>query len=188
MKLYIGVTKNEELYYIDWDQVDNEQRKTFSLCGGSYNEPLTEEQGEEKAREVLESGEYWEDLGYLEGKGNNPLLNFIDFKALSDQVLNIDGWENINGEYEHFGEYEGEEVYLNYSSGGQHKEEIKDLKECWVNEEDLKKVYSFWDKQHLKPLQEKTLNFMINFFEKYKSLCSDEVSLIKYLNCIKWQK
>jgi hypothetical protein len=184
MKLYIGVTKDEELYYIEWDKADNEQRKTFTLSSGTFNEPKTEQQGEQEAKERLSTSDYWDDLGMIDQK--SFLTDFIDFDEVAEHVLNIDGWENVNGEYTHFGEYNEEEIYLNYSSGGQHKEEIKDLKELWINKEDLKKVYSFWDKEHLKPLKKETLNFIVGFFEKYKELCDDQTALNKYLDFIKW--
>jgi len=187
MKLYIGVTKDDELYFIEWDRVKNQQKNTFSLCGGCYNEPVTEEEGENKAREVLNNSSYWEDLGYL-SNSPNILTSHINFNEVAEEVLNIDGWENTNGEYSHFGEYKGEEIYLNYSCSGQHKEEIKDLKECWVEKSDLKKVYSLWDNEHLKPLKQNTLKFMNSFFKKNKVLCSDEEVLNKYLNCIKWRQ
>ena len=66
MKLYIGVTNNDELVYIEWDKCDNEQRKTFSLCGGTYEDPKTEEEGENEARETLSNSSYWNDLGYID--------------------------------------------------------------------------------------------------------------------------
>lgn len=184
MKIYIGVTKDNELYYIEWDKVYNQQRKTFSLSGGTYGDPVTETQGEENARETLRDSSYWDELGMINRE--SFLTDFIDFDEVADHVINTDGWENTNGEYNHFGEFNGEEIYLSYSSGGQHKEEIKDLKECWVSEEDLKQVYKHWDNEHLKPLKISTENFMLNFFDKYKSLCSDEEALNKYLTCLKW--
>lgn len=184
MKLYIGVTKDKELYCIEWDKVNNEQRKVFYLCGETYSEPKTESQGEEEARKVLSTSDYWKDLGMIDNK--SFLTNYIDFNEVAERVLNTDGWEHTNRDYTHFGEYNGEEIYLNYSSAGQHKEEIKDLKECWVKKSDLQRVYSFWDNEHLKPLKEETLNFMNGFFEQYKSLCDDQEALNKYLKCIEW--
>ena len=116
------------------------------------------------------------------------LTGFINFEKVADHVLSTDGWEITNGEYSHFGEYNGEEIYLNFSSCGQHKEEIKDLKECWVSKEDLKQIYEFWDKQHLKPLKMKTIEIMNKFFDEgeKKGLCNDEDVLNKYLGCIEW--
>lgn len=184
MKIYIGVTKDNELYYIEWDRVDNQQRKTFSLCGGTYNNPITETQGENEARETLKDSQYWSDLDML--KENSFLNDFIDFEEVAEYIINTDGWENTNGEYNHFGEYKNEEIYLNYSSGGQHKEDIKDFKKLFVSEEDLKEIYKLWDKYHLKPLKMKVIERMNNLFNKYenKGLCSDQEVLIKYLEAI----
>ena len=183
MKIYIGVNKDDELYYIEWDKVRNEQQKTFSLCGGTYDNPKTEKQGEEEAREVLKDPSYWDDMGLI--NKDSFLNDFINFDDVADHVLNSDGWENTNGEYTHFGEYNDEEIYLNYSCVGQHKEEIKDLKECWVNKELLKKVYEFWDKDHLKPLKQKHIEVMNRLFNDNLSLTSDQEVLIKYLKVIK---
>lgn len=186
MKLYIGVTKEDELYFIEWDKIENKQRKTFSLCGGCYNEPKTEEQGEEEAREVLNNPDYWEGLGMIDSK--SFLTRFINFDDVAEEVLNTGGWENVNGEYSHFGEYNEEEIYLNYSIGGQHQENLNNFKELWISKEDFKKINSLWDKEHLKPLKEDSLKYMSSIFEKYKSLCSDEEVLNKFLRCIEWQQ
>ena len=186
MKLYIGVTNDNELYFIDWDKCDNEQRKTFTLCGGTYGNPKTETEGREEARKSLSSSDYWEELGYYDS--SNPLLNCIDFEKKAEEVLNVDGWENINGEYTHFGEVENKEIYLNSCSGGQHQEKGEDIKELWISETDFKKINALWDKEHLKPLNKKSLKYMSSIFEKYKSLCNDEEALIKFLKCIKWRQ
>jgi|TARA_Y100000034_G_scaffold114835_1_gene151345 hypothetical protein len=186
MKLYIGVTQDNELYYIKWDKVRNEQTKTFSLSGGTYSEPVTEEQGEQNAFNVLSTSEYWEDIGDFQS--NSFLSGFIDFKRVADHVINTDGWENTNGEYTHFGEYNDEEVYLNYSCGGQHQIKREDLKECWINKELLKKVYSFWDNDHLKPLKQKHIEVMNRLFNDNPSLTSDQEVLIKYLKAIEWRQ
>lgn len=182
MKIYLGIDNNDELIYLEWDKIDNKQRNTFSLCGGSYNEPKTETQGEENARETLKDSSYWDDLGMLDK--NSFLTNFINFDEVAEHVLNTDGWENTNGEYNHFGEYNDEEIYLNYSSGGQHQVKIKDFKELWINKKDLEEVYKLWDNFHLKPLKEEYIKIMDSFFEKYKNLCSDQEVLIKYLKAI----
>lgn len=185
MKLYIGITNDNELYFIEWDKTYNEQRKTFSLCGGCYNEPKTEEEGEQEAFNVLSDSSYWEEIGYLNNTPN-VLTSHINFKEVAEECINLDGWENINGEYTHFGEYQNEEIYLNYSSGGQHQE--KNLKELWISEEDFKTINKFWDKEHLKPLKENTFKKMDLIFKKYPSLFSEQEVLIKYLDGIKWRK
>jgi len=187
MKLYIGVTKEDELYFIEWDKCDNEQRKTFSLCGGCYDDPKTEREGEEESRERLSSSEYWEEI-YNMDELPNILTSCIDYKEVAESVLNSDGWENTNGEYSHFGEVENEEVYLNHSCCGQHQEAKENLKDLWISKEDFKKINSLWDNKHLKPLVEKDLKFMSSIFEKYKNLCNSEEALIKYLEAIKWRQ
>jgi len=189
MKLYIGVTNNDELYFIEWDKCDNEQRKTFSLCGGCYKEPKTEDEGREEAQERLSTSEYWEEI-YNMDELPNILTSKINFKEVAEEVLNIDGWENTNGEYNHFGEYENEEIYLNYSCGGQHREERNNFKKLWIGENDFKTIMELWDKEHLKPLREKTLKKMSEIFNHYekKNLFNEEEVLIKYLDVIKWRQ
>ena len=185
MKLYIGITKSDELVYIEYDPLEDKQQNYFSLCGGTYDTPKTEQEGEEEARKRLSTREYWEDIGLLPN-GNNFLSDFIDFEEVADHVLNNDGWEMTNGEFNHFGEYEGEEIYLNSQSGGQHKEEINNFKKLFVKKEDLKKIYEYWDKYHLKEkFPKEVLTFMSAFFEKYKNLCSDQEILIKYMEFLK---
>lgn len=183
MELFIGIDKNNELVCLEWDKENNRQRKTFSLCGSSYNSPINEEQGEEEARNVLSTAEHWDDLGMLESK--SFLTDFIDFDKVSDHVINLDGWQNTNGEYQEFGEIEGQTIYLNASSGGQHQVKIKDFKKLFVSEEDLKEVYKLWDNQHLKPLEERHLKVMDLFFEKYKNLCDRQEALNKSFELMK---
>lgn len=76
---------------------------------------------------------------------------------------------------------EGESIYLNNCSGGQHKEEIKNFKNLWVDKKDLEEVYNLWDTQHLKENTDDSIKIMKNFFEKYKKYCSDQEALLKYL-------
>lgn len=185
-KLYIGVTKDDELLYIEWDKNYNEQRKTFSLTGGTYREPKTETEGEEEARKTLSSSDYWEDLGYYDS--SNPLLSCVNFEEMAEKVLSSDGWENINGEHSHFGEVENEEIYLSFSSCGQHQEKREDIKELWISEKDFKKINSLWNTEHLKPLKETSVKYMSSVFEQYKSLCNDEEVLNKFLKSIKWRQ
>jgi len=186
MKMYIGVTNDDELLYIEWDKVDNEQRKTFSLSGGTYRDPKTEAEGRDEARKVLRTRDYWEDLDMI--KGESFLNDYINFDEVAEYVLNSDGWENTNGEYSHFGEVQNEEIYLSFSSCGQHQEKREDIKELWISEKEFKAINSLWDKYHLKPLRINEVDFMSLLFDKYKGLCSDEEALIKFLKCIKWRE
>lgn len=187
MRLYLGVTTEDELYFIDWDKADNEQRKTFSLCGGCYDNPKTEKEGEDEAYERLSSSDYWEELYNLD-ELPNVLSSKIDYKEVAEDVLSSDGWENINGEYSHFGEVENEEVYLNYSCGGQHQEERSKIKDLWISENEFKTINKIWKERHLKPLRINEVDFMGLLFDKYKNLCSDEEVLIKYLKSIQWRQ
>lgn len=186
MRLYIGVTKDNELYFIEWDKVNNLQRKTFTLSGGCYGEPVTEQTGETQARERLSESDYWDDLGYIDSKCF--LMDFIDFNKVAESVINTDGWENTNGEYSHFGEYNNEEIYLNCSCGGQHQLKRNDFNKLFIGENDFKAINDFWDKEHLKPLKESTIKKMDEIFEHYEKefLCNDEEVLKKYLEFLEW--
>lgn len=189
MKLYIGITNEDELYFIEWDKVDNEQRQTFTLCGGTYDNPKTETEGGDEAREKLESGEYWEEI-YNLNELPAILTNNFNYKDIAEESINLDGWENVNGEYSHFGEFENEEIYLNYSSGGQHQEKRNNLKKLWIGENDFKTLNSLWNKEHLKNLKETTSKKMEEIFNHYekKGLCSDEEVLNKFLKGIEWRQ
>ncbi|KKK48984.1 hypothetical protein LCGC14_3139640, partial [marine sediment metagenome] len=106
--------------YIIWDKVNNQERKMFTLSGGNYREPLTESQGEERARESLEDGEIWK-MSVESGNTTEGLNDWVEY------VLSVDGWEHTLGDIEDFGEHNGETIYLQLSSCGQHKEEIEDI-------------------------------------------------------------
>ena len=177
MKLYIGTDESDELVYLEWDKVENEQKGYFSLCGGSYREPMTETEGEQKAEEYLEDGEGWK----MAVESGNTTLSLQDW---NEQVLSIDGWQETIGDIEDFGEHNGETIYLQNSSGGQHQEEINNFKNLWVEEKDLKEVYRLWDTQHLKPLKNEFVVIMEKFFDKYKKFCSDQEALNQYLEDI----
>jgi len=177
MKLYIGTDKNDELVYLKWDKVENEQKKYFSLTGGSYREPITESGGETKAKEYLEDGELWR----MAVESENTTLSLNDWV---EHVLSIDGWEHTLGDIEDFGEHENDTIYLQNCCGGQHQEEISNFKNLWVSEEDLKEVYNLWDTQHLKPIKKECVVIMDKFFGKYKKFCSEQEALNQYLKDI----
>jgi len=179
MKVYLGTTKNDELIYLEWDKINNKQRKVFSLKGGSYSNPLTEEEGEQRAKDILKEGEEWK----MAVKGNYTTQGLKDW---SKQVLNVDGWRNVLRDIEDFGEHENETIYLNFSSCGQHQEEIKNFKNLWVEKKDLKEVYKIWNTKHLKPLTEECIKIMENFFRKYKRFCLDQKALNQYLKDIEY--
>ena len=179
MKIYIGTDKHEELIYLEWDKVNNQERKMFTLSGGNYREPLTESQGEERARESLEDGEIWK-MSVESGNTTEGLNDWVEY------VLSVDGWEHTLGDIEDFGEHNGETIYLQLSSCGQHKEEIEDIKNLWIDEKDLKEVYELWDNSHLKTLEKKHIQIMEKFFDKYKAFCSDQEALNKYLENINY--
>ena len=191
MKLYIGTDKSDELVYLEWEKVENEQKGYFSLSGGSYREPMTESEGDSKAKEYLEDGDSWK----MAVESGNTTQGLNDW---AEEVLSIDGWEHIIGDIEDFGEHKEETIYLENSSGGQHQEEIKNFKSLWVDEKDLKEVYDMWDNYHLSGLdcemgkkgkidQEKLNELserMEKFFDKYKKFCSDQEALTQYLKDI----
>ena len=113
----------------------------FSVHG--FTQIKDNQTGEDEAREILEEREYWEDLGYLtQSKNfNNPVLGFIDFEALANHVINVDGWQMTNGEFYYFADYQEKEYYLNLQWIGQEDKKVFDKKEynkLYINEEDFK--------------------------------------------------
>jgi len=185
MKLYIGTTNDNELYYIEFDFEEARQKQYFSLCGGTYNEPKTEKQGREDAYKTLKDADYWDDIGMLDRK--SILMDFIDFDRVANHILNIDGWEDTNGEYTHFGEIENEEVYLNNGSGGQHQIKRKELKDLWISEEDFKRLNHLWDTKHLKEDKDLKLAHEVKaIFDKYPNLSIEQEVLLKFCKAIEW--
>ena len=149
-ELFIGIGKNNSLWSIEYDHENNKEHKTFSLSGTEYDYPVAEEEGEEQARERLKDPQYWEDLGYIEYlPSENILYQFIDFEKVAEFVINNDGWQNVNGEYEEFGKYEGEDWYFSLSGCGQHKFNPKDIKYWLIPQKDALKILALWKKYHL---------------------------------------
>jgi len=112
--LIVGVTTEKEIVFIKIE-IGSCDNNHYTITHSNYEGIITEEKGKAEAIERLSEKEYWKDCGMLQ---ENFLSDFIDFEKVSNEVINNDGWQNINGEYEEIGEYEGETYFINSSSCG----------------------------------------------------------------------
>lgn len=84
----------------------------FTTCDGL----ITESEGEAEAYNTLSEPDYWEEVGLLPDSSDNFLFDFIDFKAVAEHIISLDGWQNINGEWEDVGFVGSEYYYTSFSS------------------------------------------------------------------------
>ena len=137
-KIIVGVTKDLELYYIEFENGED----YFSMTGSSLD-IVEEKEGEEQARERLEDGEFWRQAVESE----NTELSLDDW---IDLVLDKDGWESMFDFDKELGEvcFESKTYNFDFRSGGQHQE--KDFEHLFIKEESLNLIMKLWDKHHLK--------------------------------------
>jgi len=146
-KICIGVTKDKELVYIEIQNrsCDNNH---YTITHSTYGDIIEESKGEEEAKERLSDRDYYDELGYLQ---KDCFLNdFIDFEEVADHIINVDGWEMINGEYSYFGEYEENDYYINYSSCGASIDDLKKKYSLLLITEEEKQILIDSDRLHLK--------------------------------------
>lgn len=186
-ELFICITENKTLHSIEYD---NNSKDYFSLCGSSYNNPISEKQGKQEAKDRMSDSDYWEEIGYLPdiNRQHNFLYDFIDFEEVAERVILMDGWQNVNGEYQNFGTLknsygEEEEFYLTLSGCGQ-DDSWKDEKVVkWlVPEKECKKLLALWKKYHLKKTVTamKSYNEVKRIFSEYEELQDRQKVLEEY--------
>ena len=91
IKLFVGITKDNELIQATLDISERDKYNNNGLCGlkekgiktfwintDIYRNIIDEETGEDEARETLSDSEYWNDLGMIDQK--SFLTGFINFK------------------------------------------------------------------------------------------------------------
>jgi hypothetical protein len=100
MKLFVAITEDNDVFALDLDFPYSKQNEYISVHFIGYRECITNEKGEEKAREQLSDEDYWRELGYLTKDTPKILLKHIDFKAVADEVIDSEGWEPTLGDYE----------------------------------------------------------------------------------------
>lgn len=142
--IFVGVTNDNELYYIEVEQPNGED-KHFSMCGTTV-EAIEEEWAEAEARERLEDGEHWK-MAVESGTTTDGLSDFVE------TVLATDGWEsmfdidyNISPR-----SFNGNEYYFSFTAGGQHQiKKYTDFKLMFINPTALNLLMEAWDTYHLK--------------------------------------
>lgn len=105
-KILIGLDENQSMHVI---KIETENGY-FSITHESTREFMTEEEGEEKARESLEDGELWK-MAVEAGSTEQSKEDWID------HVLDVDGWEHVL-DAEYLAEYEGKSYYKTWDSFG----------------------------------------------------------------------
>lgn len=171
-EILIGFTDEDEAVTLQIDTIcgyNIDENKSFSISGDIYDMKkdnlMTEEQGEERARKYLEDDvEMWK-----QAVANDSTT--ASFEDWCEHVINIDGWEQVLGEVEGIGDYNGEYYYINgSSSGGQIDlpdfDRFVDIK---VTEDEYNSIAKAWKELHLK---------------SYSKLNDTEVKLINKVVCI----
>ncbi len=140
-KICIGITKDNELVFaeIEIGSCDNNH---YTITHTTFDEIMTEGEGEERAREYLEDGEMWK-MAVESGNTTDSLEGWVD------NVLNIDGWEN-QLDVRFFGSYDDNNYYLRWGSCGCSIDDLKkEYKKLLITEEE-RKILIESDKLHLK--------------------------------------
>lgn len=163
VKILVGITKNNQIVYAEL----NLRKDYFSVTHTTLRELITEEQGEERAKEYLEDGESWRQAVEAEHT-TQGLDDWVE------DVLNIDGWEHCLDAY-YFGDYEGVDYYSTWDSCGA---SIADFKAEYyfqvISKEDLDLIIES-DKLHIKDFKEYTK-------EEKKLLSKIKKLMVKYEN------
>lgn len=144
-KICVGITKSMELVFIEIETA----RGYFAITHETYGELLTEAEGEQRGREYLEDGELWKQ-SVEAGNTTQSLANWVD------DVLNIDGWENLL-DVKYFGVYNDESYYIAWSSCGADAIGAlnKEYEKLLITEEQRKLLIKS-DKLHLKDFKKYT--------------------------------
>lgn len=152
-EILIGFTDENEAVTLQIDTICDyniDENKHFSMSGTIYDmsedNVMTEEQGEQRAEDYLQDDtDMWK-----EAVANDHTTD--SFEDWCEHVLNIDGWQQVLGEVEGVGDYNGEYYYINgASSGGQIDlpdfDRFTDIK---ITRSELNTVSKAWKELHLK--------------------------------------
>ena len=174
VKICIGLTQEKQIVFAE---LNIRQNGYYSITHDTLRELLTEEEGEERARECLEDGELWK----MAVEADNTTQSLEDWV---EEVLNIDGWETtLDASY--FGEYEGISYYSTWDSCGA---SIDDFKKVFtlllIPQEDLDLIIES-DKLHIKEFKKynkkdkELFNKILGLMAKYEKQSGYESELIK---------
>lgn len=193
VELFVGVNKEGNLISFSFDLLRMTEQKYISVSANEYEQLITEEKGREDAKERLSDPEYWADLGYLNTKDHNPLFNYIDFDRAAEDIIKIDGWENVNGEFQEFGTIEGITYYMALAAFGQHEFKSSDIEKWLVDKKQTKTVLRIWANFHLKSDLFKyteqefliVLKYLIDYVKQHKHFIDRSLVLAHSIETIK---
>jgi hypothetical protein len=120
---------------------------SVSFSGNTYDakQIMTEDEGEERAREYLEDGESWRDA-VAHGGVTQSLDDWVE------DVLNIDGWMHVVGDVHEIKDGR----YIQGSSGGQIDMHIKpeNFEVATIPKGEIKDIWTAWERFHMKSQKE----------------------------------
>lgn len=150
----------------------------FSISGNDYDvSAFDEEEGERRAQEYLDDGEYKE-LWKSAVQADSTEQSYDDWK---EDVLNQDGWQQVLGDIQEIC-YNDKFLYFNCSGGGQNRNSLDELTDTRLSNKEIEIIKNAWDKLHLKKLTEiydhprftKLLNQCLDVFLKYQIVDRDQ--------------
>ena len=113
VKICIGLNQDNMIVFAEL----NLRTDYFSVTHDTLRELLTEEQGEDRAKEYLEDGELWKQA-VESGDTRSSLEDW------NEEVLDVDGWEHVI-DARYFGELEGQAYYSTWDSFGASIDDFK---------------------------------------------------------------
>ena len=141
MRLYLGITKENELYYVEIENV-TENKRYFAITGSTIS-PTTEEEETSNMKDMLSDGDFWRQAVET-GQTKSSM------KKWNEQFIIFDGWSSFSDLTGNKTEKDGETYYWKYLSGGQHQEKIGNMAHLFVSKEIFSKINNLWNEKHLK--------------------------------------
>jgi hypothetical protein len=146
---------------------------------------ITENEGEDRARDYLEDGELWKDAVQHDRTTSN-MEDWIE------DVLNIDGWQTTLGDMNEVGIFDGEMLYVRLNGCGAILDPAKSLTcdKLLVSKEDLDIIVKS-DSLHCKEFRKMTkqdrklLDQVVAVFMKYPKFDLEQLGI--YAHCYRVQ-
>jgi hypothetical protein len=141
-KILVGRNTDANLIYVL--EIDTTRGHFAITYDGFESVLLTNESGEELARESLEDGEMWRDA-----VANDRTQDSLE--DWNEQVIAQDGWDQVVGDINYVGEKDGEEYYSSLTScGAGNGKDYLDINELKITKKELKQIAKAVDTLHLK--------------------------------------
>lgn len=155
----------------------------FSITHISYDiqDSMTEQEGEDRAREDLEEGESWK----CAVQNDNTTKSLDDWV---EDVLAMDGWQQTIGDIEDVGEHGGQRLYVRWQGCGARVDaDPTQYEKLLVSKEDLVLFGRAFKDLHcvefnmMNVKQRKLLDQVIEAFQKYKAFENKDMGI--YAHC-----